>query len=78
MKDKKARKPSLSLFLGIQKEMKDFKSQGNNKKSSIEHQKKKNERKKQELHILLKKFHQRSMDKEIQKKETLENQFFSK
>ena len=41
MKDKKARKPSLPLFLGIQKEMKGFNSQENNKKSSIEYQKKK-------------------------------------
>ena len=45
MKDKKARKPSLPLFLGIQKEMKGFNSQENNKKSSTEYQKKRKEKK---------------------------------
>ena len=45
MKDKKVRKPSLPLFLGIQKEMKGFNSQENNKKSSTEYQKKRKEKK---------------------------------
>lgn len=51
MKDKKARKPSLPLFLGIQKEMKGFNSQENNKKSSIEYQKKKKKKETGTTHI---------------------------